>query len=177
MKKYTPLLLFAIVLAGCAAPKPVALKGSYRSTPMIIETDRTFDQVWDKLIDLFAQKGLSIKVIDRSSGLIVSERAILTSTTEFNSGLLKDSTAFIVAPKEYNRYTKKYDPVYRRISGEWNVRIKRVDDKTLINVNLVNITAQRFTIDDLQKPIYADGPCQDCKSTGFFEQTLSNLIK
>lgn len=168
-------ILAAFILLSCAAPKPIALKGSY-PTPVIIETDKTFDQVWDKLIDLFAQKGLSIKVIDRSSGLIVSERATLPATTENNLGVLKDTSAFVVSPKIYHRYAKKYYPVFGVLTGEWNVRIKKSGERTLINVNVVNIVGSEPYVTTIAESD-RDRPCTECRSTGVFEKFLSGLIR
>lgn len=172
MKRLLPIFL---LLSACTAPKPIALKGNYEG-PRIIETTSSFDQVWDKLIDLFAQKGLSIKIIDRSSGLIVSERSLLSATTETNAGPLKNPEAFAVEPKIYDRYSKKYKPVYSSLTGEWNVRIKRNNDKTVINVNIVNIEGHGLTTMNMKvtPPIVK---CAECKSTGVFEKAISDLIK
>lgn len=151
------------------------VKGNYPS-PRILETQSSFDQVWDKLIDLFAQKGLSIKIIDRSSGLIVSERAVLSATTETDDGIPKNKTAFAVGPKIFDRYNKKWKPIYISLTGEWNVRIKKVDDKTTINVNIVNIEgAIPKTNYSIRTVDYVR--CASCKSTGVFETIISNEIK
>jgi uncharacterized lipoprotein len=175
MKIYT-LLFFSLLFISCAMPKPIALKGNYTTDPKVIETDTEFDKVWDKLIDLFSQKGLSIKIIDRSSGLIISERAALPSTTEKNDGTLKDPGAFAVVPKKYDRYAKKFFPVHEEITGEWNVRIKKAGDKTSINVNIVNIRGE--------SSVYSGGAirsievsCSSCRSTGYFERIISEIIK
>ena len=81
-------LLFFV--ASCASTKinVIPLKGTYPVTPIQITTEKKFDEVWEKLVDVFAQKGLSIKIIDRSSGLIVSDRSLLTATVENNDGSL-----------------------------------------------------------------------------------------
>lgn len=59
------------VLGGCAAPQLMvkSLTGSYQEAPTVISSSRSFDKVWDTTIDYFAQKGISISTIDRSSGL------------------------------------------------------------------------------------------------------------
>jgi hypothetical protein len=171
------LVASALIISGCSTPKPIALKGAYSTEPKALETEATFDQVWDRLIDLFAQKGLSIKIIDRSSGLIISERSLLPFTTENNLGILKDSTAFGVVPKVYDSYSKKYKPIYTSLTGEWNVRIKKgPGGKTVINVNIVNIQGIGSLI--YQGKIQSTNtPCSECRSTGVFESLISNLIK
>src|SRR4051794_29287137 len=99
---YAELLLF---LSGCTY-KAVPTTGNH--TPKTSQlTDHSFDQVWDKLIDLFAEKGLPIKIIDRSSGLIISERSILSTTIERKDGTLKYANAFIVIPQVYDPNSRK----------------------------------------------------------------------
>ena len=100
MKKL--LLIISVSLLTSCASKVIPLKGSYPTTPIEITSTKSFDDVWDNLVDMFAQKGLSIKIIDRSSGLIVSDRSKLSTTIENKKGGLQDPTAFIVVPKTMN---------------------------------------------------------------------------
>ena len=74
-------LLFASMLfiVGCVSTKVIPIKGTYPETPIVISSTKSFDQAWDRLVDIFAQKGLSIKIIDRSSGLIISTKSELTT--------------------------------------------------------------------------------------------------
>jgi hypothetical protein len=172
------LLLLSFILFSCIAtnvPKPIPIKGTYGGLK-IIETQAQVDSVWDRLIDMFAQKGLSIKIIDRSSGLIISERTILPSTIELNSGALKDPLAFAITPKIYDRYTKKNTPLHSMLTGEWNVRIKKNGSGTTINVNVVNIEGNGYAL--AAGTTYARNvTCYECKSTGVFEQIISDIIK
>lgn len=146
--------------------------------PFQIETDKKFDEVWSNLIDLFAQKGLPIKIIDKSSGLIISENGELTYTIELDNGKLKNKDAFIVVPKIYNPGSRKIYPInsYMQSSepiyGEWNIRIKTVDNKTMINVNIVNVFYSYY----LGAHIYKQ-PLTDYKSTGVFENLIAQTIK
>ncbi len=179
-------LLF--LLLSCAAPKVIPLKGNYPTQPIEITSNKNFDELWDKLIDVFAQKGLSIKIIDRSSGLVVSDRSLLPATIEDKNGNLMDPAAYIVVPKIYNKVAKRFIPITKIItgpyvsksyvdkadpvSGDWNVRIKKTNTGTVINVNIVNIT---YT--SLENKIQKETILQDYKSTGVFERTLADLIK
>lgn len=135
MKKY---LVIILLLTSCGYTK-IPLKGSYQTEPYYQTSSNSVNVVWDKLVDLFAKNGLSIKVIDRTSGLIVSDKYKLTWTKEDKSGKLVNDKAFVVIPKLFNKGSNMYYEPYE-VTGEWNVRIKD-DGKggTTINVNLVNI--------------------------------------
>jgi hypothetical protein len=173
-------LILAIAFTSCFTSKGLIVppKSQYPTTPIIITSSNQFDVVWDKLIDLFAQKGLSIKIIDRSSGLIISEKTMLTHTTERNNGTLKDSLAFTVGPRHYDKNTKKYNNYYFSAVGEWNVRLKKADNGgTLINVNLVNIEAQPYVPGSLSNQSVAYLPASACRTTGVFEKIISDIIK
>jgi hypothetical protein len=170
------LALTVLLLASCTASKEIPLKGSYLEPPYQITTDKTTEEVWDQLIDLFAQKGLPIKLIDKSSGLIISERSLLTTTIEDKEGKLKDDKAFIVVPKRYNRQTGLYVPILSLsdITGEWNVRVKKKGEQSLINVNIVNVHYEYY---DPSLKTRRDGILYSYKSTGELEKLISNTIK
>ena len=95
MKLLIRILVITTLLSSCAPTKIIQLQGQYPSTPMIFNSEKSFDKVWDNLVDVFAQKGLSIKIIDRSSGLIISGKAILSATMEDKNGKPKNPEAFI----------------------------------------------------------------------------------
>lgn len=91
-------LLFCILIASllsCISSKLkiIPIKESYPNIPMVFQSDKSFEQVWDNLIDLFAQKGLSIIIIDKSSGLLISNRSKLASTYEMKNGKLNNPGA------------------------------------------------------------------------------------
>ena len=185
MKKV--LFISTLFLASCfTSSKIIPLKGSYPSLPIVITTDKDFNTVWDKLIDLFAQKGIPIKLIDRSSGLILCERSLLKTTVEDKKGVLEDNTAWIVVPKEHNPalnrdiaitgstsgvYSKKMIP--NDVNGEWNVRVKSESGKTSINVNIVNVKFEDFGANGYSKLLNVSS----YKSTGIFEKIISDEIK
>ncbi len=134
------LLLTCVTLISCTVTKST-LKGKHQDTPYQIETTKSFEETWSKLIDLFAQKGLSIKIIDKSSGLITSEKTSFQSSYTYEDALGKpvNPNAFIVVAKTSYMGTV-YPP--SSLTGEWNVRIKQGEGKTTINVNLVNLNGQ-----------------------------------
>jgi hypothetical protein len=154
----------------------IPLKGTYPETPYQIKSSKSFQAVWDNLIDLFAQKGLSIKIIDKSSGLITSERSILTTTIEKIDGSLENPKAFIVVPQIYQPGPMRYVPIINdsKVTGEWNVRIKELEGLTIINVNFVNL---QYSINDIFTSTSKQEILTNYKSTGVFERQISDLIK
>lgn len=168
MQKLLPTFLL-FLLVSCASVKTVPLKGAYLDKPSIIISENNKDLVWDKLIDFFAQKGMSIKIIDRSSGLIISEEIGLIWSYEDKKGVIKKPNAFVVIPLMHVAGTP-INP--SSVTAEWNVRIKTAENnKTSINVNLVNI-----------KRHDPDGRSFITKSTtgvstGKFEETIASFIK
>lgn len=168
MKKY---LLITLLLVGCFTTKTIPLKNQYQTTPFQSTSTNNKDVVWDKLIDLFAQNGLSIKIIDRSSGLIVSDRSSLTWTHEDKNGKLIKPNAFVVLAKQIDVNKNVVKP--GGVSGEWNVRIKdNGSSGTIINVNLVNLkeTVSGYKIAPYDKDIRG-------VSTGNFEKIIFDNIK
>lgn len=172
IKNYIVLLSFAF--CSCAGKKAVSLKGSYPETPIQTQTEKKFSEVWDNLIDVFAQKGLPIKLIDRTSGLIVAESTLIPVTSEDKNGRLKDSSAYLVIPMAYDWGSNKYKalPVGSTVIGEWNIRVKEIGGKTNVNINIVNVKNRIF--DKYKRESFV--LMTDFKSTGVFEKTLSQLI-
>jgi hypothetical protein len=186
MTKLT-ILLFAIGLHSCAPVKSIAPKGSYPPTPMEFKSEKIFDEVWDNLVDVFAQQGLAIKIIDRSSGLIISEKSKLTATIEDKFGKPLDPTAYVVVPKFRNVNSNRDEPISGTLSGvyakkmiplpvfgEWNVRVKKSGNGSTINVNITNVS---YDVYMNATKTYNSRGLQDYKSTGIFENALANHIK
>lgn len=163
-------------LASCSSSKVTPISGTYQKPPFVITSTSNFNAVWDKLIDIFAQKGLPIKIIDRSSGLIVSDRALLSSTFELKTGGLKDPSAFIVLPKVYLPSSKKTTNVALDlpVTGEWNVRIKEASGGSTINVNIVNV---RYETYDFATKRTGERIATSYQSTGVFERIIADAIK
>ena len=158
MKK---LIVLSLLLVGCAAPQVLTLKGSYDAIHQK-EINKPFDQVWSGVIDVLAQKGLSVKTIDRASGFIISEKVSFAGvfTTEDEKGNLKNPNAYIVHDSKMDTWGVRYAP--RDITGTWNIRVKEGSSpsKSIVNVNIVGIDAK---IPDLYMDFNA-------KSTGVFEK-------
>lgn len=128
MRKLIPFVCIALV--SCTFYK-ATLKGKYQDTPFQIETSKSYEETWSELIDLFAQKRLSIKIIDKSSGLITSEKTSFLSsfTYEDAQGKPINPNAFVVSAN--TSYEGKVHPPIS-LTEEWNIRIKQGEGKTII---------------------------------------------
>lgn len=177
MKLLSSLLLaFLFIFSSCSSkvynPR---LTGSYQDTPTVISTIRTFDQVWETIIDYFAQRGISISIIDKSSGLIIAKNNFSTRYWTYEeSGKPKDPSAYVVINpcKLIQGYDfKEFHP--ERVEGEWNVRVKTVDNKTLVNVNLFiqNVKERNEMINGSANPCLFEA-----RSTGIFEKGLAEIF-
>lgn len=173
LKSLFPIFISSMfLLAGCAI-KTIPIKGKYLDKPYEVISDKSKEQVWDKIIDFFAQKGLSIRIIDKSSGLIISDKTALTWTFEDSKGNLINPDAWIVIEKSIDPGPNKLiKPA--SVSGDWNIRIKELpDNKTSINVNLVNIKAKS----GYQGKYAANEYDIKALSTGNFEKLITDQIK
>ncbi len=169
--KFILFSLLALTLTGCA-PKAYPLKGTYTNGNYEQLSDKTKDQVWDNIIDFFAKNGIGIKIIDRSSGLIISGETTLTWSYENSKGELLNKDAWVAIYKIYDPGSRiVYKPYL--VTGEWNIRIKEQSGKTLININLVN-PSYTLSQTSASKSIFQKGYLQ---STGNFEKWVYGNIK
>lgn len=167
-------VLVVIISASSCTIKTIPLKGHYSNGNFEAITDKSREQVWDQLIDLFAKNGLPISVIDKSSGLIVSNGAQLTWTYEDKKGNLVNPNASVVIAKLSLNGEELKGARPALIVGSWNVRIKSVSDKqTMVNINLVNprITYNTMSTNNTE---FNQGSIQ---STGNFEKKIFESIK
>jgi hypothetical protein len=176
MKKTLLFVCVAIAFSSCGTLVNVPLKGNYVDKPIEINSNKPYDQVWSNIIDLFATKGLSVKLIDKSSGLIVSEKTSLIDNYSFedDKGLLVNPSAYVVLDRNEIKGFSKLTP--DNVTAEWNVRIKSIDkNSTVINVNLTNINASKAVAGSQYSPartfIFIG------KSTGNFEKQISEIVK
>ena len=86
-----------MLLQSCG-PTITPLKRDYSKIHNTFYTDMPKDEVWGKIVELFSTNGLGISLIDKSSGLIVSNKTDFTNTTttEMPNGDLVDNKAYIV---------------------------------------------------------------------------------
>jgi hypothetical protein len=165
------LICLMCVFASCTnAIQP--LKGVYTSGNFEQTSNKNKEQVWSNLIDFFAKNGLSIKIIDKSSGLIVSERSRLIWSLEKDNGQLYNPAAWVAVEKM--KSGGKDITTAWQVLAEWNVRLKdSPTGGTIIGINLVN--SQYLT--SLVAGEYVSFKPGTLHSTGIFEQKIFDAIK
>lgn len=171
MKRILTVFALLIITQSCSLRiKEVPLIGTYPEPPFIALSDKSFEDVWSNLIDLFAQNGLGITLIDKSSGLIIASKTRLSWTFEDKEGKPLKADADVVLSKKIDPGPMRpYKPSY--CAGDWNVRIKVLPNgKTSINVNLLNIDAYILHGNAGEK-LYLKA-----KSTGRLEKIISEKI-
>ena len=169
-KKVLFYALIITLLSSCIPSKKVAyLTGDYNINTSV-ETDKSFDEVRDKVIDYFSVNGIAISTLEKNSGLIVSNKVSLRDyvTTEKN-GKPSNSGAFVVIPYEKNI-------VYMNATSDFNVRVKQQNGKVSVAVNLPNIVAER-TLKPTMLQMISTPERVEAKSTGVFERGLLDLFK
>lgn len=171
MKKVLLVLVFSLVFSSCVSHNYLA--GSY-SSKQYVESKKTYDEVWNNVIDFFALSGISIQTIDKASGLIVADNvSFIDSYTREKDGVPIDKSAFVVISTVKDSFGHIYEPSTSKqkfwdISGSFSVRVKN-DGVTKIYVNVNNL---RCVFDPGKLNLII--PIQ---STGVFEKELINSIK
>ena len=167
--------LFLIFLVSCTL-KFYPLKGNYPPTPIVYTTEKSFDQVWSNLVDLFAQKGISIRIIDKSSGLIASERTKLSTSYEDSKGKLYSPKAFVVLKRNNYQGDENMKKSYFDVTGEWNVHLKQEANDVSVNINIVNIEGEQVYT-SLYHGETRSRVTIRAQTTGVFEKLIFEAVK
>ena len=145
-----------------------------------VETTKTKDEVFAKVLTFLTENGSSIGLVDRESGIITTnEESFLGKDTQVKHGILIDKEAFVVSgvpPKNLgntNMMGDRIDPY--EITGYWSIRISEEGSVTRVNVIASNLKCRyRKVILGMASSTYVD---VTVKSTGVFEDKLINYIK
>jgi hypothetical protein len=104
--------------------------------PYTFTTTLSKDQIWRKIVTLFTHNGISIKVVDKNSGIIQSEKIGLG--THCNAEGQGDSTAWAL----FNRVPAGYYLQYPQLmNGELMLSVDEQQGKTHVSIQLFNLFA------------------------------------
>ncbi len=167
MRKLFTLVLVAIILQSCSTTL-VPLKGDYRQHNTFY-FERTQAEVWDAVIKVVMRKGLSIKFMERVSGVISGDKANFenVATYEDVKGNIVNKNAFVVTQLLYDDGRYQLYPNY--IVGDWNILVYQENGKTALNINLVNLESKQI---DPKIPTRH----YEIMSTGNFERMIADSI-
>ena len=87
------------------------MKGTYSDGNFEGYSDKSKDIVWDNIIDFFAKSGISIRIIDKSSGIITSGEGSIPFTRENTKGELIKKDAWVVIYKLIDPNKKNKFPI------------------------------------------------------------------
>jgi hypothetical protein len=107
--------------------------------PIVISTNLPKEQVWQRLLGLFVSNNIPIKLMDKNSGLMQSERIGLGSHYTLKNA--DDSTCWALCEVVKN---PEGDGLYlfpQTINGEIQVYVQETEGKVLLSINLMNLTA------------------------------------
>ena len=153
---------FAIFLLSCNRIVPI--RGTYPNAAITAIINRPQQELWDKMLDLIVEPGLPVKMIDHTSGLIVSDYVTMTAQASFErkNGEPIDPKAYIVL----ERFSQDYPDDSRKseVGAMWNLRLTRLSDST------TKVQAKIYYISVGQG--YLKG-----KSTGVFENQILDLLR
>ncbi len=151
------MLPIVLLFTSCNVQR-TALIGKYQDSSFHIESAKTVDEVWSEVIDLLAAKGISIRIIEEPSGLIVSKESSLTFSTEVDGHLINPNAFVVVNSLDKEKY------LY--ITGEWNIRVKKAGEKTAVIATLMEIKCYNTAIPNIE-----------IKSTGVFEKLIADAVR
>ena len=169
------LLLCSMMLNSCMST--YGIRGNYDFVNKTI-TETSYDDVWSKVIDFFAENSVPIGTISKESGLITANNVNFGNSlvcVEDRNGIPERSNAWFVLPY-------KQGAIGGRASCSFNVRIKSVENgKTYIEVNISNIVGyydiEYLNTLNFRKEIIKQTVPQEAVSTGLFEKSLLNTFK
>jgi hypothetical protein len=168
--------LAAITFSSCATTN-IPLVGNYYSDQTEIISNKNKEKVWDNIVEFCAQQGLSIKVIDKASGLISFDKlgAKWTFELEDKSGNLEDSTAWVAVTKRIFKSVPRQIQRPSSLSVEWSIRLKDLQDgKIQVTTNLIYVKDTGVYSTKYDK--YVNENVLQSFSTGVMEKMLEQKI-
>jgi hypothetical protein len=124
-------------LAAITQPKPI--------DPVVFSVALPKDKAWQKVVDLFVANSIPIKFMDKSSGLIQSDR--LGLGTHYTWKGADDSTSWALCEAVPSGEGSGYYLFPDVINTDLQVYVREVDaDNVLLSVNLMNIKAESHNL-------------------------------
>lgn len=160
MKSAVSLLLFAMLLAGCATPAQVYEFKNARDYAV------TKDVLWDRLMRYFATSNIQIKTLEKSSGVVYAEKMLADAppVTWDERGKIGD-----MADCGKDMLTVPASHIV-----QFNVYVRDVPGSSRSSAT---ITASfRETYQDMS---YTTGPPppRSCNSTGLLERRILDILE
>lgn len=160
MKNLIYALLLAIVISACTTPEVPPQKFIFDKERTI---NKSFDDVWSGIISWFGDNNVQIKNIDKSSGIITSEKGMLAGWSE---------SEYCDCGKPKHTVTD-YTAKYENITYNFNIIIKKITDtSTKVKINIFYCSDENVYSESpyIIAHLIRSVPCiVDCNSNGFIE--------
>lgn len=168
MKRLITIIVVSMLLQSCGTGKTIPLKGKYQN-PNVFYFDKTIDDVWNGLMKVIVQKGISVQSFEKSSGVIFGDEVIFfLKTYENEKGELVDKNAHIVTEKFING---EYTVVPSFAKARCNFLVYQQGLKTVLYINVYNEIGESIGDKRTFSPsIYR------AESTGNFEKMIADAI-
>lgn len=145
------------------------LKGHYPSDYTIV-LDKPADQVMTNIIEYCLKNNISLKAIDRKSGLIMSEQYRIDKFTFENlNGTPEDSSAQVIIGREAMQMLKNDYSEPEVVYTDIIFKVKEEDNKTSMTIMLANTAAYLF--------VGRSYCIREVKSTGYLEKQIIEGMK
>lgn len=159
MKHFLFILSF-IILASCSSYKPPK---TY-NFPTEMEFNMTYDEIWTRVISLFADAGIPIKTLDKSSGLIATE-------TNLNAQDFATVMDCGTPASDLNVYQ------FENQLGNFNIQVISISpNKTKVKVRTFFKTLYVRYTRQYGQWVRTGSVWLDCNSTGAFERMIFNYL-
>ncbi len=134
------ILLFIATLMGLNS---FAITHSKPIDPIVFSINLPKEQAWQKVMDLFVANSIPIKLMDKSSGLIQSDKIGLGTHYALKS--MDDSVSWALCPAIPNPEGAGLYFFPQIINAELQVYVREVDGgNVLLSVNLMNSKAESY---------------------------------
>ncbi len=174
---FLTLIVFSFISCITTVPAKVFLNEEFTFKSSCLNSniyEKDYNIIWSSVVDFFAENNLNIKIIEKESGLIVSERNVLPSEYVTTNIPIKKTYMAV----QFNKGLK-VDGTGMRCSAEWNVRVIKVEDnKTKVVVNIGNPIVELNMIKGAYPSIYTVWEKSDLLSTttGNFENFIFSYV-
>lgn len=166
-------VLFALTTLSSCFPKVYVHPFEYPDQDNKFVVNKSFDEVWDNVIDFFASNNIKIQTIEKNSGIIYTYNSKFSSSYWFNDKKRLGNPSAFIAVQYSTRYKK--DGTGLHTYASWNVRVKKIDDnKTQVSINIADPQVKvTEAIGDITRRQLVEVPVDlQAKSTGAFEKLL-----
>ncbi|REA63494.1 hypothetical protein DSL64_03335 [Dyadobacter luteus] len=105
MKKVLFTIISVSILQSCVTIGTVRIKGKYQEGPVRMEVAKPYGETWNKVIDFISDIGMNVKMVDKASGLVISD-----PTSFFGHTSIEDKDGKILNPKAQIVTSRTNDP-------------------------------------------------------------------